>query len=136
MFKIIVFTHGPLSTALKQSASMLNGSMEQVECFSVMPGCDLDELTGTVKSCIAQANAEGQGVLAFSDLFFGTPFNILVNLSQEVDFYHITGVNLPLLIEAVNSSRQEGMDAAAAAKDLMRLSGDTIRDTNEFLASL
>lgn len=136
MFKIIVFTHGPLSTALKQSASMLTGSLEQVDCFSVMPGCDLDELAGMVKTCIEQANDAGQDVLVFSDLFFGTPFNILVNLSQEVSFYHITGVNLPLLIEAVNSSRQEDADVSAVAKELMSLSKDTIRDTNEFLASI
>ena len=132
MFKIIVFTHGPLAAALKEAASMLVGSQDQMECFSVMPGCDLSALSES----ITRSNAAGQGVLVFSDLFFGTPFNILVDLSQKVEFYHITGVNLPLLIEAANYSRQENAKIGEVVKDLMEFSKDTVKDANQFLASL
>ena len=136
MFKIIVFTHGPLAAALKEAASMLVGSLDQMGCFSVMPGCDLSALSESVKDSITRSNAAGQGVLVFSDLFFGTPFNILVDLSQKVEFYHITGVNLPLLIEAANYSRQENAKIGEVVKDLMEFSKDTVKDANQFLASL
>lgn len=107
-----------------------------MECFSVMPGCDLSALSESVKDSITRSNAAGQGVLVFSDLFFGTPFNILVDLSQKVEFYHITGVNLPLLIEAANYSRQENAKIGEVVKDLMEFSKDTVKDANQFLASL
>ena len=136
MFKIIVFTHGPLAAALKEAASMLVGSLDQMEGVSVMPGCDLSALSESVKDSITRSNAAGQGVLVFSDLFFGTPFNILVDLSQKVEFYHITCVNLPLLIEAANYSRQENAKIGEVVKDLMEFSKDTVKDANQFLASL
>lgn len=134
MFKIIVFSHGSLASALKESASLLVGNLDNVECFSAMPGCNLDALSDQVEECISKNHENG--VIVFSDLFFGTPFNILINLSQKVDFYHITGVNLPLLIEAANYSRQENAQIEEVVKDLMEFSKDTVIDANHFLASL
>lgn len=134
MIKLIVFTHGVLAGALKESASMLVGDLTDVECFSVMPGCDLEALSDQVAACISAHQEDG--VLVLSDLFFGTPFNILVNLSQKLSFSHITGVNLPLLIEAVNSSREEHAEVEQVVKDLMEFSGDCIKDAAAFLASL
>ena len=134
MMKIIVFTHGALAGALKESASMLVGNLDNVECFSVTPGCDLDALREQVSACIAAHRQDG--VIVFSDLFFGTPFNILINLSQEQTFPHITGVNLPLLIEAVNYSRRRNVDIEQVARELMEFSRDCIKDAGAFIASL
>lgn len=33
---------------------------------------------------------------------YGTPFNTMIQLEEECSFTHITGTNLPLLIEAIN----------------------------------
>ena len=134
MIKIIIFTHGGLSGALKESASMLVGTLDNVECFSVMPGCDLDALSEQVSASISKSQEDG--VIVFSDLFFGTPFNIRINLSQKHSFPHITGVNLPLLIEAVNYSRQEDAALEYIVKELMEFSEDCIKDAGAFIASL
>ena len=99
MFKIIVFTHGPLAAALKEAASMLVGSLDQMECFSVMPGCDLSALSESVKDSITRSNAAGQGVLVFSDLFFGTPFNILVEKRCE-NYYTLPKISCSYLWDA------------------------------------
>ena len=33
---------------------------------------------------------------------YGTPFNIMIQMEEEGSFRHITGMNLPLLLEAIN----------------------------------
>ena len=55
-------------------------------------------------------------------------FIALINLSQKHSFPHITGVNLPLLIEAVNYSRQEDAALEYIVKELMEFSKDCIKD--------
>ena len=54
-----------------------------------------------------KAEEEGKEVLVLTDLMYGTPFNTMVELQKDYKFYHITGVNLPMLLEAINS-RNEG----------------------------
>lgn len=107
MYKVIVFTHGTLGTSLVGSAAMLIGSIEDVDCFSILPGCDLGQAEQQLRQCLSRYKAQNIPVLAFSDLFFGTPFNILMGLSREFDFWHITGVNLPTLIEALTPRNQD-----------------------------
>lgn len=134
MIQIVVFTHGALAATLKESASMLVGELDNVECFGLMPGCDLEALGEQVAACISEH--QENGVIVFSDLFFGTPFNILIGLSQKLRFSHITGVNLPLLIEAVNCSRQDDAALEQVVNDVMECSRDCIRDAAEFLTAL
>lgn len=131
MYKVIVFTHGTLGASLIGSASMLIGSIDDVDCFSIVPGCDLDKATDEVRQCFERNRASNIPVLAFSDLFFGTPFNILVNLSQEFNFYHITGVNLPTLIEALTPRNQEGPSLSELIPSLMETGSHSIIYCND-----
>ncbi|MCK5878972.1 MAG: hypothetical protein KAH24_04290, partial [Holophagae bacterium] len=43
------------------------------------------------------------GVLVLTDMFGGTPTNIMISLSKNFHVEIVTGVNLPMLIKAVTT---------------------------------
>ena len=110
MYKVIVFTHGELGKGLLNSARMVSGPVDDVESFSILPGIDTDAVLAKVEASVHKSEEAGVPVLLFTDLFFGTPFNLLVDLSQRAKFSHITGVNLPMLIEALSYRREADTD--------------------------
>ena len=136
MFKIIVFTHGDLCNGLLDSAKMLAGDVSNAQAFSITPGCDLEERERTIKELILSYKEKGEEVLAFTDLFFGTPFNILTRISEHVDFWHITGVNLPLFIEALGKSKAENSTIAEVIPELKELAGTSIICCNDLINNL
>lgn len=133
MFKVIVFTHGNLCNGLLDSAKMLIGDVSNVQIFSITPGCDLEERERTIKEVILTHKENGEEVLAFTDLVFGTPFNILTRISEHVDFWHITGVNLPVFIEALSKSKAENITIAESITELKELAGTTIIFCNDLI---
>lgn len=89
---------------------MVSGPVDDVESFSILPGIDTDAVLAEVEASVHKSEEAGVPVLLFTDLFFGTPFNLLVDLSQRAKFSHITGVNLPMLIEALSYRREADTD--------------------------
>lgn len=89
------------------TSSLIVGEQPEIEAFSVELGCDLQDLKEQVSKSLKKAEEEGKEVLVLTDLMYGTPFNTMVELQKDYKFYHITGVNLPMLLEAINS-RNEG----------------------------
>lgn len=84
------------------------GNQPDIETYCVEPGCNLEELKESVCCCIRHSNSAGQEVLVLTDLMYGTPFNTMIQLEGECAFTHITGTNLPLLIEAMNQRLMGG----------------------------
>ena len=102
MYKIIVFTHGTLSKGLLETSALILGEQPEIEVFSVELGCDLLDLKESVCKSLEKAEEEEKEVLVLTDLMYGTPFNTMVELQKKYKFYHITGVNLPMFLEAMN----------------------------------
>ena len=109
MYKIIVFTHGDLSESLKNTAELISGSNDDVEFFGIPLGCDTDKVLDQISKSINQSEQAGVDVLVFTDLFFGTPFNLLMTIVNSHKFSHITGVNLPILLEAITLQDQKDL---------------------------
>lgn len=108
MYKIIVFTHGSLADSLVKTSGLILGSQPDIETYCVEPGCNLEEMRESVGSSIRRSNSSGQVVLVLTDLMYGTPFNTMIQLEEDCRFTHITGANLPLLIEAINQRMLDG----------------------------
>lgn len=108
MYKIIVFTHGSLAESLVRTSRLVLGDQPDIETYCVEPGCNLEEMKRSVEESVSCSNLSGQEVLILTDLMYGTPFNTMIQLEEKCDFYHITGVNLPLLVEAINRRMPNG----------------------------
>lgn len=131
MYKVIVFTHGELGKGLLNSARMVSGPVDDVDSFSILPGIDTDEVLAEVERSVNQSEEAGVPVLLFTDLFFGTPFNLLVGLSQRAKFTHITGVNLPMLIEALSYRREADTDLQSLIPGFLEVGKNGIVNCSE-----
>lgn len=106
---IVVLSHGPLASALLDSAALLNmGDLQNAAAFCLEEGDDLDAYRTAFVGAMRSFPA---GCLVFVDIFGGSPSNQLMIASQSEEgiseVYAVAGVNLGMLLEA--SLMREGI---------------------------
>lgn len=107
MLGIVIVTHGELSNGLKDSAEVIIGATNNIETVSLRQGEDVQQLEPLIKEQIFKVN-QGDGVIVFVDLISASPYNQAVLASNTLEnelrdtVYVIGGVNLPMLLEAIN----------------------------------
>lgn len=131
MFKIILFTHGSLCEGLLNSAELITGTQENIETFSLTSDADLSEIKEKVSNSILNSNQKKEEVLVLTDLSFGTPFNIMMQLYDGYKFNHITGVNLPILLEVISNRNPNNMNLYT--QQLVSIGKNSIADFNEHI---
>ena len=106
MIGIVVATHSQLGDALIDAAEFIFGSRpEAVVSVSI----DLNENAAKLRNKIAKGIKEvnrNEGVLILTDMFGGTPSNLSYSFLEEGHVEVLSGVNLPILIQAVNNREQ------------------------------
>jgi len=110
---LVILTHGKFGEELIRSAEMIIGKMENVVAVPLMPGQDPPDYEEKVSKVLARMS---RGTLVMVDLFGGTPSNVAAILSQKFPIAAVSGVNLPMLIEAASLRRSlNGNELAEAA---------------------
>ncbi|WFS60980.1 PTS sugar transporter subunit IIA [Pseudodesulfovibrio thermohalotolerans] len=111
---VVLVTHGTFGESLLQAAEMVMGP--QVNCLAV--GIDVqkgvDEALEGVRKAI-QSLEQGKGVLALTDLFGGSPTTMSLSLMKAENVEVITGVNLPMLVAALQGRTMKLHDLAEQA---------------------
>jgi PTS system mannose-specific IIA component len=117
MIGIVIVTHGQLGESLIGAAEFIIGRRPAaIESISI----DLTENAEKLRAKIAQGikKVEGQaGVLILTDMFGGTPSNLSYSFLEEGRIEVLSGVNLPILIQAV-SLREKNIELGRLAADL------------------
>ena len=102
MIGIVIVTHGQLGDALIEASEFIIGNRPQaIESVSI----DISQKAERLRAKIAGGikKVEGQkGVLVLTDMFGGTPSNLSYSFLEEGHIEVLSGVNLPILIQAVN----------------------------------
>ena len=113
MIGIVIVTHCQLGDALIGAAEFIIGSRpESLESVSI----DLNENAEKLRDKISQGikKVKGQdGVLILTDMFGGTPSNLSYSFLEEGRIEVLSGVNLPVLIQAVNRREKMKLDELA-----------------------
>ena len=116
MIGIVIVTHSQLGKALMEAAEfIIGGTPENVESVSI----DLNEDAAILRKKIAvgiKKVDKGAGILILTDMFGGTPSNLSYSFLEEGHIEVLSGVNLPILIKAVDT--REKMDLAKLAVSL------------------
>lgn len=115
MIGICIVTHGELANGLKDSCELIIGEQYQLYTLGLRHGDDFDEFKESVLNGIESVNTN-DGVLVFVDLLGASPYNsVLFNLPQlkqkNINIRMITGVNLPMLIEACEQRNHKELEA-------------------------
>ena len=114
MIGIVIVTHCQLGEALIGAAEFIIGSQpELLESVSI----DLNENAEKLRAKIARGikNVEGkEGVIILTDMFGGTPSNLSYSFLEEGHIEVLSGVNLPILIQAATDRKKMKLDKLAA----------------------
>ena len=104
MIGIALICHGKMAEGMQDSVTLIAGEQENFNVLGLHEGADFDAFKEDVYNLIKKSD-DGEGVLVFVDVYGASPFNAassaVSKLQQDgVKLRIITGVNLPMLIEA------------------------------------
>jgi|PlaIllAssembly_1097288.scaffolds.fasta_scaffold21529_2 mannose PTS system EIIA component len=105
MTGVIIAAHLRLAEELLSTARIITGS--QLENFRTV-SINIDDNPDQVREKLLAAVKEvktADGTVILVDMFGGTPSNLSLSLLSRGTIEIITGVNLPMIIEAASSSR-------------------------------
>jgi len=103
MIGILLVTHGEIGKSLIDcSSNILGKSINLLECIPVGPKSDLKECQKLIENEIKNLDV-GSGVLIITDIYGATPSNILNQYTTQDNIVVITGLNLPMLIQAITN---------------------------------
>ncbi len=112
MIGIVIVTHGQLGREMLKTAELIVGSLDTCRAVSLESDLGPDSMRQAVGQAIDAAD-QGRGVLVLTDMFGGTPSNISLSFLDKNRVEVLTGVNLPMLLKAVQL-RREGLLAEVA----------------------
>ncbi|HMK36362.1 MAG TPA: PTS fructose transporter subunit IIA [Desulfomonilaceae bacterium] len=132
MIGILLLTHGQLGVQFIKTGKLIGlNSDESLFAVSIDPSESPDLLREQVARSIKDVDS-GDGVLILTDLFGGTPTNLSLSFLEEGAVEVVTGLNLPMLIKAVNSRGNHDLSSLAkltsdAGKENIYLAGEVLR---------
>ncbi|MFN4185045.1 MAG: PTS sugar transporter subunit IIA [Hyphomonas sp.] len=114
MIGIVVVSHGKLAHELVAAAEHVVGKLWRARVVSIDSDDDLDlkreQILAAVKACDA-----GRGVIVLTDMFGGTPSNLVLSIRGSVPMEIVSGANLPMLIKLAEIREVLSLEEAAIA---------------------
>lgn len=116
---IVLVTHGSFGANIAEAAELILGPQEDLGIVAMPPQAGGDEIIEEIKKAVASANS-GSGVLVLTDLFGGTPTTLSLSLLKDHDIEVVAGLNLPMLIKALQVRHMSLAESAEAIREAGR----------------
>jgi PTS system mannose-specific IIA component len=114
MIGILVVTHSRLGEALIEASEFITGGkQEALASVSIDLNKDVDKLREKIARGIKSVDGK-QGILILTDMFGGTPSNLSYSFLEEGRIEVLSGVNLPVLIQAVTLRKNRKLSEMAS----------------------
>ena len=124
MIGIVIVTHNRLGDALVESAEFVLGSRpKSIASVSIDLNQSAEKLRKKITDGIKKVD-EKDGIIILTDMFGGTPSNLSYSFLDEGRIEVLSGVNLPILIQAINN--REKMDLAKLGTNLEKFGKKSI----------
>lgn len=102
MIGILLLSHGEMANGMRHSLNFLYGQAEGLRALCLYPEHSPEDFDALLAEAVAEVDG-GEGVLILTDINGGTPANrALMLAASRPDIEVIAGMNLPLLLVAVN----------------------------------
>ena len=101
MIGMVLVTHGALAHEFKSALEHVVGPQDHVETIAIGPEDDMEQRREDIVRAVDAAD-QGQGVVILTDMFGGTPSNLAISLLEEGKIEVVAGLNLPMLVRALN----------------------------------
>jgi len=106
MVGVVLVTHGTFGESLLAAAETVMGKQDNCLAIGVDVNKGVDETMEAIRSAI-QSVETGKGVVALTDLFGGSPTTMSLSLMKSEKLEVITGVNLPMLVAALQTRKMK-----------------------------
>ena len=105
MIGLLVTGHANFGSGITSSVNLIAGEQEDYQYVDFLPTYSTEDLTVEITKALDELK-DCEGVLIFTDLMGGTPFNVSAQLGHGKDNIRIVaGTNLPMLVEIVMSRK-------------------------------
>ncbi len=111
MTGIIIAGHGRLPEELLTVCAFILGKVEGIQSLSIDPSDPTEDIHAAFSEAIKKVD-QGQGVLILTDLFGGTPSNIALSFLKEGYIEVVSGVNLAMIIKALQNQEKPPAELA------------------------
>lgn len=102
MVGILLLTHYGLGESLAECAAhVLGRPLPQLRSLPVYRTDDPDDMLGRARAILHELDT-GSGAVILTDIYGGTPSNIAHRLIEPRRFEAVAGINLPMLVRALN----------------------------------
>ncbi|GCF93471.1 PTS fructose transporter subunit IIA [Enterococcus florum] len=125
---IVLMTHGHFGEELIASGALILGELKDVFSISLEAEKEPMELMTELKTLLEKGFDQ---YIILADLFGGTPCNVATRFSLEDHVIVLSGVNLPMLIEA-EMARMQG-DYDGLTEKLMKSAMEGIKDVKTIM---
>ncbi len=125
MVGMVLVTHGDVAACMLNSAAMIIGDLKGIQGVGFQEKDSVEDLMERIRSAVDEVDT-GEGALILVDLFGGTPFNASARMLSDAPagkFEVITGMNLPMLLEAVTQRSGKDVEGLAAIAEEAGKSG-------------
>ena len=129
--KIVIATHGKFAEGILGSAELILGKQDNIEVIN----CYLDSeenYDSIFNEVVQKHDYQKENLLVITDLLGGSVNNEFLKYVGRPNFYLITGLNLPLLIELVSKINAEGETKTIIKRVLFETKG-TIQLCNDLI---
>ena len=114
MIGIVIVAHLGLAEQLRNAAEIITRStLENITAVSIMPDDNPDQAREKVLTAVKGVD-KGRGVVILVDMFGGTPSNLSLSLLTKGKIEIITGVNLPMVVDAATTHQQASLSELVA----------------------
>ena len=129
---ILLVSHGEASLGIKDTIRVIMGEQKDLIALSIREGEDPSQLFYEMEEVLKKY---GNELVIMVDVYGGTPFNTALLLSRNYEVHALTGMNVPMVMEAT-VMRNSGIGAEEILSCLCQVGKDSIIDLTETIASL
>lgn len=105
MIGLLVTGHANFGSGITSSVNLIACEQEAYKYVDFLPTYSTEDLTGEITKALDELK-DCEGVIIFTDLMGGTPFNVAAQLGHDKENIRIVaGTNLPMLVEIVMSRK-------------------------------
>ena len=105
MIGLVVTGHANFGSGMTSSVNLIAGEQEAYQYVDFLPTYSTEDLAAELNKAL-DALKDCEGVIIFTDLMGGTPFNTAAQLGRDRENVRIlAGTNLPMLVEVVMSRK-------------------------------
>ncbi|MGF7398336.1 PTS sugar transporter subunit IIA [Thermoanaerobacterium thermosaccharolyticum] len=134
MIGFLIIGHNHFGSGILSAAEMIIGKQKNIEYIDFLPDFDTALLDEAINQTLEKLNYS-EGIIIFTDLIGGSPFNrsmVVFTEKPEYNIHVLSGTNLPILIEALNL-RERINNPEILVKQILKIGKDNIIYGNEIL---